>query len=284
MTAGPTQQERDNSFHRIQKYYGVFKEWERLDREEDGALEFTVNKAWIARYLPPAGARVLDLGGGPGRYALWLAEQGYRTTLADLSPDLLAIARQQSKADGVDLEAIVEANALDLAQFKDASFDAALCMGPLYHLIDLEDRTQAARELLRVVKPGAPVFVAFLNRLQALRVAINPDIPFFSTATFELVRRWHEDGIFISPVLGVFADSYFAHPGEIVPFMEATGFQTADLVASESIANSVQKHLTAFKERQPELYSWVLDRLINIANEPSIVGNTGHFLYIGRKP
>ena len=282
MTAGPTQEERDRSFHRIQKYYGGFKEWDRLERADDGALEFAVNKAWIARYLPPPGARVLDLGGGPGRYALWLAELGYRTTLADLSPDLLDIARQQSKASGIDLEAIVEANALDLSQFADASFDAALCMGPMYHLIDHDDRTQAARELLRVVKPGAPVFVAFLNRLQLLKVAISPEIP-FSPETFDFVKRWLEDGIFISPALGIFADAHFVHPQEVAPLMEAPGFETIDLISSESLVDAVQKNLASFKDRQPDLYPWLLEKLVAVANDSSIVGSAGHLLYIGRK-
>jgi ubiquinone/menaquinone biosynthesis C-methylase UbiE len=282
MTAGPTQEERDRSFHRIQHYYGGFKEWDRLERADDGALEFAVNKAWIARYMPPPGARVLDIGGGPGRYALWLAEQGYRTTLADLSPDLLEIAREQSKEANINLEAIVEANALDLSQFDDASFDAALCMGPMYHLIEAADRAQSAKELARVMKTGAPVFVAFLNRLQLLKVAISPEIP-FSPETFKFVKRWIEDGIFISPALGAFADAHFVHPQEVAPLMEAAGFETLALISSESLVDAVQKNLAAFKERQPDLYPWLLEKLIDVANEPSIIGTAGHLLYIGRK-
>jgi ubiquinone/menaquinone biosynthesis C-methylase UbiE len=288
MSAGPTADERDRSFRRVQKYYSIFEEWGRLERAVDGALEFAVNREWIRRYLPPAPARVLDIGGGPGRYSMWLAEQGYRVTLADLSPALLEIARTKAAEAGVELEAIVEANATHLAEFPDESFDAALCMGPMYHLLDESDRRRAAIELSRVVKSGGPVFVAFLNRLQALRVVINPDIPlpgvFTPQTALDFLRRWHEDGIFISPAMGVFTDAYFAHPGEIVPFMEDAGFSALELVASESMVDSVQKHLSSFKERQPELYDWVIGRLIDIAREPSIVGNAGHFLYIGRKP
>jgi ubiquinone/menaquinone biosynthesis C-methylase UbiE len=293
MTAEPTREERDRSFHRVQKYYGIFPEWGRLERPHDGALEFEVNRAWISRYLPKPGARILDIGGGPGRYAIWLAEHGYNVTLADLSSDLLAIAREKAAEASVELEAIVEANAIDLSMLPDESFDAALCMGPMYHLLDEGDRHAAAGELLRVTSSGGTVFVAFLNRLQALRVVINPDIlermreSGFSISTpsnFNLIRRWHEDGVFISPAPGVFTDSYFAHPEEIKPLIEAAGFETLELVSSESIADPVQKHLAAFKDDEPELYEWVLERLIAIANQPSIVGNAGHLLYIGRKP
>ena len=81
----------------------------------------------------PVGARVLDLGGGPGRYAIWLAEHEYRVTLADVSPELLAIARERIDVAGVEVQAIVEADARDLAAWADVSFDAVVCLGPFYH-------------------------------------------------------------------------------------------------------------------------------------------------------
>jgi hypothetical protein len=66
--------------------------------------------------------------------------------------------------------------------------------------------------------------------------------------------------------------------------MESGGFETTDLVASQSNAGDVQKHLALFAERQPELYEWAMAELIEQANEPSILGSGYHILYIGRKP
>jgi len=51
-----------------------------------------ITRAVLAQHLQP-GARVLDLGGGPGRYTIWLAEQGHHVTLGDLSIELLSMAR-----------------------------------------------------------------------------------------------------------------------------------------------------------------------------------------------
>src|SRR5258706_2936598 len=75
-------------------YYTHFgkREWSRLTNPADGALEFAVNRSVIARHLA-TGARGLDIGGGPGRYALWLAGLGHHFALADLSPQLLAMPR-----------------------------------------------------------------------------------------------------------------------------------------------------------------------------------------------
>lgn len=52
-------------------------------------------------YLRPllqSGASGLDLAGGAGHHAVWLAEQGWRMTLADWSPAALAMAREHAAA------------------------------------------------------------------------------------------------------------------------------------------------------------------------------------------
>jgi len=278
--------ERERSLRRVRKFYEISaqREWQRLEHPTQGALEFAINKAWIARFLPPPGASILDLGGGPGRYSIWLADRGYRVTLADLSPDLLAIARDKSHEAGVHLQDIVEANAIDLSRFSDSAFDAVLCLGPMYHLLEQTDRERVAAELSRILKPRGHAFVAFLNSLGALRAAVNQDIPFFTPYTFDIVKRWHYEGVMDFPIPGIFSPASVIHPQEVAPFMERAGFETADLVSSQSIAGDVQAHLALFAERQPTLYAWVMDELMKLANDPPVIGSAWHLLYIGRKP
>ena len=285
MSEPGTTDESEQSLRRVRKFYQIAaeREWQRLEQPNDGALEFAVHKAWIGKFLPPAPARVLDIGGGPGRYSLWLAELGYRVTLADLSPDLLAVAADRTSERGVKLE-IVQADARKMSQFIDRSFDSVMCFGPLYHLLSEEDRRTAANEVFRVLKSGGVIFAAFLNRLAVLRVAVDQDLPFFTPYTFDLVERWYKEGVFNSPVAGIFTDTFSMHPSEVPPFMEAAGFQTIDLVSSQSIAADRQKHLSQFKEKQPDLYPWVIERLIESANDPTTLGSGFHLLYIGRKP
>ncbi|WP_338044578.1 class I SAM-dependent methyltransferase [Paenibacillus periandrae] len=78
---------------RIVKYYETFDEWGRLDREP---LEFNINWHFIQQYLPGHGA-VLDNGAGPGKYAMKLAQLGYKVTLTDLTPKLVELARTKRK-------------------------------------------------------------------------------------------------------------------------------------------------------------------------------------------
>src|ERR1700744_6185034 len=113
------------------------------------------------RRLPEAPAVVADIGGGPGRYALWLASLGYQVEHRDLMPlHVEQLAADMAGVPGI-RTAVGDARELDLA---DASVDAALLLGPLYHLTDRADRVRALRECARIVRPGGPVFAAVISR------------------------------------------------------------------------------------------------------------------------
>jgi len=59
----------------------------------------------LARNLP-TGGRALDVAGGAGRNAIWLAQRGLDVTIADISSTGLALARRRAAAAGVNLETI----------------------------------------------------------------------------------------------------------------------------------------------------------------------------------
>ncbi|MEM6889485.1 MAG: class I SAM-dependent methyltransferase [Pseudomonadota bacterium] len=136
---------------------------EEIARLDECWLEYAVTRAWIDRMLAP-GSDVLDLGGGPGKYAFALGAFGHRVTLADLSSANLNAARNEQERRGFSLSKILQADARDLSQLEDASFDCVLCLGPIYHLIDDFDRERAIGEVLRVLRPGGTAFIGFLSR------------------------------------------------------------------------------------------------------------------------
>lgn len=66
----------------IQAYYAQGQEQDRL-LYDGGTLELVRTQELLQRYLPPLPATVLDVGGGPGVYAGWLARLGYHVHLID---------------------------------------------------------------------------------------------------------------------------------------------------------------------------------------------------------
>ena len=107
----------------------------------------------LARLLPPPPATVLDVGGGTGVHADWLAQRGYSVHVIDPVEEHVTLAGRIPNVSS----AVADARCVSQA---DESQDAVLPLGPLYHLPEREGRFQALREARRVARPGAPVVAA----------------------------------------------------------------------------------------------------------------------------
>jgi ubiquinone/menaquinone biosynthesis C-methylase UbiE len=137
---------------------------------------FSVNpypwRRWTFDQLDfPAGARILELGCGPGD--LWLENanrvQGdWHHLLTDLSYGMVAEARRKLK--GMDFT-FGTANTLAIP-FPEASFEAVLANHMLYHL---PDRTKGLAEIRRVLKPGGWLYATTIGHqhMRALADLVN---------------------------------------------------------------------------------------------------------------
>ncbi|MEO1026811.1 MAG: class I SAM-dependent methyltransferase [Pseudomonadota bacterium] len=108
---------------------------------------------WAAGLKP--GARVLDLGAGVGRHALWLAGQGFDATALDAAPEGLA------EIDKVGSVETVEARMDDLP-FADAEFDHIVSWNVIYHG-DENILLRTIAEMRRVLKPGGTFIGTMLS-------------------------------------------------------------------------------------------------------------------------
>ena len=87
---------------KVEEFYdkNAQHEWDRLDRHR---IEIEVTMKALREFLPPLPVKLLDVGGGPGRYSLTLAQLGYTVTLLDLSQRCLELAQQKCNELGVQL-------------------------------------------------------------------------------------------------------------------------------------------------------------------------------------
>ncbi|MFD2328408.1 class I SAM-dependent methyltransferase [Cohnella sp. GCM10020058] len=262
------------------RYYDQFDEWGRLDREP---VEFLINMHMIRRHLPEKG-RILDNGAGSGKYAMALAHAGYRVTITDLSARLIEQAKFRIGASAWRdrVEGCHVADARDLSRFADASFDASLMMGPMYHLQQAEQREKAALELRRVTKPGGIVFVAFMSReKQAATYLLDPD-RWPPCDNYAGIRAFLDTGIFNHRDEGRFTGAYAFPLVGIVPFMEKMGFETVKLIASESIGGMTAEKMDAWRTRGEAEYGRIVELLAELAEDPAILGTAPHLLYVGK--
>src|SRR5207342_1722735 len=121
----------------LQGHYARGEERDRL-LTPIGQVELVRTQEILGRHLPPPPAVVADVGGGPGRYALWLAGLGYTVRHRDLVELHVEQVGADAAAAGLEVDSRTsDARALDLA---DESADAALLLGPIYHLPTRDDR------------------------------------------------------------------------------------------------------------------------------------------------
>src|SRR5262249_29048034 len=137
---------RDEEWAEIEAYYARGEEQDRLAAGPVAILEFERTKEIILRSLPPAPAVVADIGGGPGRYAQWLAESGYQVEHRDLMPLHVEQVRVALGENALVRTMLGDAVDLDLP---DSAVDAVLLLGPIYHLRNRADRIKALREAAR---------------------------------------------------------------------------------------------------------------------------------------
>jgi SAM-dependent methyltransferase len=262
----------------LRAYYERGMEQERLS-DGRGDLEFTRTSEILLRRLPAAPAVVADIGGGPGRYALWLASLEYQVEHRDLMP--LHVEQLTAQTAGVARihTAVGDARDLDLP---DASVDAVLLLGPLYHLIDRAERVRALRECARIVRPGGPVFAAAISRWAAridgmLRERIYLKYP----ASPDLVTDVDRTGML--PPLHEGAFTAFCHrPGELRDEITEAGLEVADLVSVEGPA-FILGDLDA-RMADPVDRSVVLEVAEAIERVPELAGFGPHLLATGTRP
>lgn len=260
----------------VEQYYDqkVLNEWQRLERHP---VEFGVTMLALADFLPPSPATIADIGGGPGRYAIALAQQGYQITLIDLSQRNLEMAQEKAKLSQVSIDAFVQANALDLSDFASSSFDAVLMLGPLYHLLTHDERLRAVQEALRLLKVNGRLFAAFITRFAQVRYAAKFE-PEWLVREQDYTVQFMATGIHRNHRL--FTDAYFAHPDEIAPFMESAGFVTVQMVGCEGVVARIEEKVNELEGE--ELAYWV-ELNYRLGQEPSLYGASDHLLYIGQK-
>lgn len=259
----------------VMRFYGeTVNEDSRLRTSADGRMELARTRELLARFLPPAPARVLDVGGGTGIHAEWLVKDGYEVTLVDPVPRHVEYASAVCRATVGDARSLAE---------EDSSYDVVQLLGPLYHLPDPEDRRRALAEAYRVVKPGGLVAAAAINRYASL----------FEHVTY---AHLHTDRIreSVSKILDTavhdgargFTLAYFHRAEELVAELAATGLTDIQVFGIEGPAWSLVKAA----EQQPG--EGPTDDLIASAMEaarmadayPELLAASSHLLAVGRAP
>ena len=258
----------------LREYYEqLYAERDRLGRRE-GKLEFARTQELLGRFLPAPPAKIIDIGGGTGSYASWLASLGYDVHLVDIVPAHVQAAAQEGTFAAV----VGDACALPAP---DAHYDVALLFGPLYHLLATEERLAALREARRVVRPGGLVVAAFISRgAVALDGYVKGwiDRPGVMRAFNEHIRT----GISLDYGSGFGAIAYFHLPSEARAELASAGLEVLSLFGVEGpgwVAANFDDRWQRVEGRQV-----ILESARICEEEPELQALSPHLLAFSRCP
>jgi ubiquinone/menaquinone biosynthesis C-methylase UbiE len=258
----------------ILDHYGEGGERTRLSAGS-GLLELLRTQELLTRYLPPPPAIILDVGGGPGVYAAWLAEQGYEVHLVDPVP----LHVEQAQGAGAASATLGDARRL---VWPDGSADGVLLLGPLYHLTERDDRIAALREGGRVLRPGGRLAAAAVSRFASTYDGLyrgRLHEPGFE----EIVERDLRDGQHRNPTRDPawFTTAYFHAPDELAAEIRDADLAFVALAAIEGPAWLVPDLDTRLAD--PAKRDDILRAIRRVETEPALLGASAHLLAVAER-
>ncbi|UYO99769.1 methyltransferase domain-containing protein [Oceanotoga sp. DSM 15011] len=262
---------------KVRKYYDDFveEEWMRLDKHK---IEFEITKRNMKKYIKN-NSRILDIGSGPGRYSIYLSQLGHKVTCVDISQNNLIFAKKKAEHFNVEIEKFINTDAINLNMIEDESYDVVLNMGPMYHIMEVENRRESINESLRVLKRGGILFVSFISSYAPIIDCLKkyPE----NIKTSEDLLNYLKDGKNISDDLNLgFTDAYFINPHDIRPFMDLFLINELKLTAIEGLSALQEEKLNNLDESAFE--KWI-DIIYKTSTDPLTWASSEHMLYIGKK-
>ena len=258
----------------VREFYNssVEHEWTRIENRP----EFLLTYRFIERYAK-RGSTVLDIGGGPGRYSIHLAQLGCDVTLLDLSPKNAEFAATKATELGLSIKTH-SGDAREADKIVDGKYDCILLMGPMYHLTEEIDRVAAMDAALRLLKPGGVICVSYISATAGMVYAMKDDP---ACVTHE------EESSYIESILEnrsysgqAFTHAYFASQHEILPFMQRFPFEKLHFFAQEGMMSPCEGNIMS---SSPETVAKWLDICEVLCEREELLSWGEHLMYIGRK-
>ncbi len=262
-------------------HYRAGVELGRLSRGS-GRLERLRTQEILQHHLPEPPAVVVDVGGGPGLYACWLAAQGYEVHLIDAMPLHIEQAEAASRAQPSHPIASLEVGDARRLGRSDGSADAVLLLGPLYHLTGRQGRLAALREARRILKPGGVLFAAGISRFASALDGLKSgflDDPVFRS----IVERDLTDGQHRNPTNHpyYFTTAFFHHPAELRQEIEEAALDCERMLAVEGVAWLLQNFDVHWDD--PVRRERLLHVVRRMEDDPSVLGVSAHMMAVARR-
>lgn len=261
----------------IKAYYDAAPQME-WDRTHEGRIEYIITTRVLDRYIKK-GDKILDVGGGSGRYSIWLSSLGCDVTLFDLSEGNVRFAENKAKELGVKLKTIC-GNAMDKNLYPDEYYDHILVMGPMYHIYNEADRRCVIENALQHLKPNGKIYIAFINLFAGML--------YYLDETFQGLKDELDSGNGYGECIvenkswqgEAFTEARFEALPEIKRFCNSFGLKQLTLFGQEGFLGGYITKIEALEE--PHKSIWI-DYAYKMCELEDYLSMSAHIMYVGEK-
>lgn len=125
---------------------------------------FCIRKIRVLEIFDKDGGKVLDVGCGPGIMAEDMLERNCEFWGMDVSTEMI---KQGEERFGSNNKVHLSTGTAEILDFPDNTFDAVMSMGVIEFV---DNDQQALEEMMRVLKPGGTLIVAFISKYSPFRI------------------------------------------------------------------------------------------------------------------
>lgn len=243
-------------------------------------IEFASTLRLIEKYFPQQG-RICDIGGATGRYTIELLRKGYLVTLFDLSDQEIQLASIQLNKSRLSAEQLITGDARDMSVLASETFDAALLMGPMYHVVEPNERAKVLQELKRILKPQAVAIIAYLNSWGLIKTGIT-DFPDWYK-DISVLRSMLLEHTFTGRSLSGFTECYWSTPEAALQEVKESGLEVINYAGVESFAGGMSPLLARLVLDNPEAYENIVEVAVETCELEQYRDSTDHLHIVVRK-
>ncbi|WP_136468045.1 class I SAM-dependent methyltransferase [Flagellimonas onchidii] len=264
----------------IEVFYNKASEETRLDKGM-GVFEFERIKSLIEKYIPSSPSRIIDVGGGTGKYSEWLAKKGHQVHLVEPVPKHIKIAKNRANASKNKFS--VHLGESRKLEFPNNFADLIILHGPLYHLQKREDRDATIREAKRVLKTNGIVLGFAINYTASTLVGLLNGLV-HKKSFFEMCKEELTTGIHNPPddFPWLLAEAYYHKPEQFRDEFTSQDLTYLNMYAVEGMAwldKAYFANMTNPKRRE------ILLELIKITeNDSYLLPFSPHMMIAAKKP
>lgn len=248
----------------------------RLRTSRD-SLEFQFAKRLITPYL--LGVRkVIDVGSGPGAYALWLAKRGVLVKLIDVSERSLRLAEFLAARGKIDQFVTTRhGHAADLKSEGPEIFDLVLLLGPIYHAPNRQYVIRVLEEVRRVLVGHGVLVVNVVNAFYMLSSLCATEAPKVVEALLDEVRQKGN-----ASYRGTTTDTgvWMCSRQHMQLTLEDEGFNVVECRGSKGILQGRESLLSPKLKTEP---GPLVDLMIRSASVPEYISQSQYVWFVARK-